>query len=153
CLGRLPDLPRSHLSRGDRGWGALVGGLCGATAAFTVLCVAVVHDEVMPPALVSLIVAGFGAFLGITFGGGALGPTGWSMLAGGLLGWAGVASVAVLLRQDVWGLIDGAILGAPVGLFLGFLFGLERERAGAAGKRHPRQGFCNTSSWSSRTSM
>jgi hypothetical protein len=129
CLGRLPDRPWVSRRRGERGWGALVGGICGATGAFTVLCVAIGSDEVVPPVLViTIIIVGLGAFIGMAAGWGVIGPTGWAMLAGGLLGWAAVGTLAVVMRQDAWGIVDGAILGAPLGLFLGLMLGLDRER-------------------------
>jgi ABC-type transport system involved in multi-copper enzyme maturation permease subunit len=140
CLGRMPDQPRRSRNWGDRRWGALLGGICGATGAFTVLCAAVIGDEAMPPVFAMLLVLVYGAFLGISAGWGVIGPTGWRMIVGALLGWAGTGSVAVFLRQDAWGIVDGAILGVPLGLFLGFVRGLERERARSARRPHPDAG-------------
>jgi ABC-type transport system involved in multi-copper enzyme maturation permease subunit len=140
CLGRMPDQPRRSRNWGDRRWSALLGGICGATGAFTVLCAAAVGDEAMPPVFAILLVLVFGAFLGISAGWGVIGPIGRRMLAGALLGWAGSGTIAVLIRQHPWGFVDGAILGIPLGLFLGFVLGLERERASSTARPQSNPG-------------
>jgi hypothetical protein len=107
--------------------GLLIGLACGAMfgATFASLFVYSPHPRDAHDAFLLTCIA---AVLG-GVGGGFIGPTGWMMIGGALIGWIIVGIGFVLAYRHIKGMTYGALFGAPLGAFRGFFYGLRQESA------------------------
>ena len=108
--------------------GMLVGLVCGTIlgAALAYLFIDSPHPQDAHDALVATCAIGI---LG-SIGGGFVGPTGWKMFGGALVGWILLGTGFVLTCRNRIGVIFGACVGVPLGALFAFLHWLDKKDSG-----------------------
>jgi peptidoglycan/LPS O-acetylase OafA/YrhL len=115
-----------------RVWRIFAGAVCGAVLGY---CLPRVLGPNAKDPTLPIVFASIMAVLGAVASG-FLSGTGWSMLAGGIIGAIVVGICGVLATLHTKGLVY-SFLGAPLGAFLVLLYRLEHEKAKAAQKKPP----------------
>jgi ABC-type transport system involved in multi-copper enzyme maturation permease subunit len=134
CLGRISERARPDRGRrqGVSPEGAVIGAVSGTLASLTLFWALGGTDVIASEPLAAVIATALGACFGGIAGGRVIGPTGWTMIAGALLGWVVTGTLLALLMPDISGVGGGALLGAPLGLIVGLRIGLRCEKARVA---------------------